>query len=63
MVDVSGGYHDAGDHIKFNLTIGFAGSSLAMSYYLNPGAYKKAECEDHLCDILKRENYSIYNYP
>ena len=54
MVDVSGGYHDAGDHIKFNLTIGFAGSSLAMSYYLNPGAYKKAECEDHLCDILKK---------
>ena len=53
-VDVSGGYHDAGDHIKFNLTIGFAGSSLAMSYYLNPGAYKKADCENHLCDILKK---------
>ena len=53
-VDVSGGYHDAGDHIKFNLTIGFAGSSLAMSYYLNPGAYKKADCEGHLCDILKK---------
>ena len=29
-VDVSGGYHDAGDHIKFNLTNGFACSSLAM---------------------------------
>ena len=53
-VDVSGGYHDAGDHIKFNLTNGFAGSSLAMSYYLNEGAYEKAGCEDHLFEILKK---------
>jgi len=53
-VDVSGGYHDAGDHVKFNLTNGFAGSSLAMSYYLNEGAYKKAGCEDHLFEILKK---------
>ncbi len=53
-VDVSGGYHDAGDHVKFNLTTGFAGSSLAMSYYLNEGAYEKANCEDHLFEILKK---------
>lgn len=52
-VDVSGGYHDAGDHVKFNLTMGFAASSLSMSYYLNPGAYEKAKCEDHLKEILK----------
>lgn len=53
-VDVSGGYHDAGDHIKFNKTIGFSATSLAMSYYLNPGAYEKAKCEDHLKEILKK---------
>ena len=29
--DMSGGYHDAGDHVKFNLTIGFSMSALAMS--------------------------------
>lgn len=52
-VDVSGGYHDAGDHVKFNLTMGFAASSLSMSYYLNPGAYEKANCENHLKEILK----------
>lgn len=47
-VDVSGGWHDAGDHIKFNLTIGFALSSLGMSDYFNPGIYEKADCRDHL---------------
>lgn len=53
-VDVSGGYHDAGDHVKFNLTMGFAASSLAMSYYMNPGAYEKANCEAHLREVLKK---------
>lgn len=53
-VDVSGGYHDAGDHIKFSLTNGFAASSLAMSYYLNEGAYAKAGCDDHLFEILRK---------
>ena len=52
-VDVSGGFHDAGDHIKFNLTIGFALSSLALSDYLNPGVYEKAGCKDHLIYELK----------
>ena len=54
-VDVSGGYHDAGDHIKFNVTMGFAASSLAMSYYMNPGAYEKANCEGHFREVLKKE--------
>ncbi len=53
-VDVGGGYHDAGDHIKFNLTMGFGMSSLAMSEYLNPGVYEKAGAKDHLIAILKR---------
>ncbi|HAG12400.1 MAG TPA: glycosyl hydrolase family 5 [Ruminococcus sp.] len=53
-VDLTGGYHDAGDHIKFNLTIGFGMQSLALSEYLNPGIYKKAGCEEHLHYILKR---------
>lgn len=54
FVDVSGGYHDAGDHIKFNLTMGFAFASLAMSEYMNPGVYDKAGCKDHLVALLKR---------
>ena len=53
-VDVEGGYHDAGDHIKFNLTIGFSMSSLALSEYLNPGVYQKAGCRGHLEYVLRR---------
>lgn len=52
--DMTGGYHDAGDHVKFNLTIGYAMSCLAMSDYLNDGVYKKAGCMDHFAEVLKR---------
>ncbi|MCU6719430.1 glycoside hydrolase family 9 protein [Porcipelethomonas ammoniilytica] len=53
-VDVSGGYHDAGDHIKFNKTMGFAMTSLAWSYYSHPNAYDKTDSTDHLKYILKK---------
>lgn len=52
-IDVSGGWHDAGDHIKFNLTIGFALSSLGMSEYFNEGIYAKANAWDHLAYEMK----------
>lgn len=52
-VDVSGGYHDAGDHIKFSMTMGFSATSLAWSYFTYPQAYKETGCEAHLMDILK----------
>ena len=52
-VDVSGGFHDAGDHIKFNLTIGFGMNALALSHYLNPDVYKEAGALDHLLYELK----------
>lgn len=52
-VDVSGGYHDAGDHIKFSMTMGFSTASLAWSYFTYPEAYKETGCEAHLMDILK----------
>ena len=53
-VDVSGGFHDAGDHIKFNLTIGFAMNGLSLSEYLNPGVYEQCGCRDHLEYVLRR---------
>ena len=32
-VDVSGGYHDAGDHLKFTVTMGFSAMCLGWSYF------------------------------
>lgn len=52
-VDVSGGYHDAGDHIKFSMTMGFSCASLAWSYYTYPESYIDTGSEAHLMDILK----------
>ena len=53
-VDVSGGFHDAGDHVKFTMTMGFAATSLAWSYFTYPDSYKETGSEAHLMDILKK---------
>ncbi len=53
VIDASGGYHDAGDHIKFSMTMGFACTSIAWSYFSYPDAFEKAECTDHLKYILR----------
>lgn len=52
-VDVSGGYHDAGDHIKFTKTMGFSMTSLAWSYFSYPQAYESTGSKEHLMYILK----------
>ncbi|MBQ8296318.1 MAG: glycoside hydrolase family 9 protein [Ruminococcus sp.] len=52
-VDVSGGYHDAGDHVKFNTTMAFNATSLNWSYYDYPEAYKETGTEGHLFYILR----------
>lgn len=52
-VDVSGGYHDAGDHLKFSVTMGFAAASLGWSYYSYSDAYDSTGATDHLKYILK----------
>lgn len=52
-VDVSGGYHDAGDHVKFNLTMGFNSSSLGWAYYAYPEAFKDTGTEGHLFYIMR----------
>jgi len=32
-VDVSGGFHDAGDHVKFGMPEAYSGSTLGWGYY------------------------------
>ena len=52
-VDVSGGYHDAGDHLKSGMTMGFSCTSLAWSYIRHPEVFAETGTKDHLFDILK----------
>lgn len=60
-VDVSGGFHDAGDHVKFGLPQGYAATMLGMSYYQFPDAYTGTgqtahlkKITDYFCDYFKR---------
>jgi hypothetical protein len=52
-VDLSGGFHDAGDFIKFGLTTGFTASTLAWSMYEFPNAYRVAGLEDEAFNLLR----------
>lgn len=51
-VDVSGGFHDAGDHDKFGLPQGYTASILGIGYYEYKDAYKKTGQTSHFKTIL-----------
>ena len=51
-VDVSGGYHDAGDHAKFALPQAYTASVLGMSYYQFKGAFTELGQTEHIKEIL-----------
>jgi len=52
-VDLSGGFHDAGDFIKFGLTTGFTASTLAWSMYEYPESFRAAGLEDEAFNLLR----------
>ncbi|MFN8074448.1 MAG: glycoside hydrolase family 9 protein [Kineosporiaceae bacterium] len=51
-VDLSMGFHDAGDHVKFGLPQGYAASTLAWGAYEFKDAYVKTGTYAHLMDNL-----------
>lgn len=51
-VDVSGGYHDAGDHAKFALPQAYTASVLGMSYYQFKAAFTELGQIEHIQRIL-----------
>ena len=60
-VDVSGDYHDAGDHVKFGLPQGYAATVLALGYYQFADAYDELgqtahfnTIMDYFCDYFTR---------
>ncbi|MDE6026039.1 MAG: glycoside hydrolase family 9 protein [Lachnospiraceae bacterium] len=50
-VDLTGGFHDAGDHVKFGLPQAYAAFVLGMSYDTDKAAYTMAGQEGHLQNI------------
>lgn len=52
-LDLSGGYHDCGDHVKFGITQGYAASVLGWSYYQNAEGYEKAGQTQEILSTLK----------
>ncbi|MBQ7013006.1 MAG: glycoside hydrolase family 9 protein, partial [Oscillospiraceae bacterium] len=51
-IDVAGGMHDAGDHVKFCLPGSYAASTLGWGYYEFRDAYIDAGQQWHIEDIL-----------
>lgn len=52
-VDVSGGYHDAGDHVKFGLPEAYAGTTVSWGYYEFREAYEECEQTEHVETIIR----------
>lgn len=52
-IDVSGGFHDAGDYPKFGLTTAFSASMLAWSFLEFPEAYRATGLNSELKVILR----------
>ena len=50
-VNLNGGFHDAGDHVKFGLPEAYAAFVLGMSYDTNKEAYEAAKQTGHLKNL------------
>jgi hypothetical protein len=53
-VDLTGGWHDAGDHVKFNLPMAYSVAMLAWSVYEYPSAYDKTGELPRILESIKR---------
>lgn len=51
-VDVSGGFHDAGDHVKFGLPQGYSAAALALGYKEFKEAFEELGQTAHLQTIM-----------
>lgn len=55
-VDVSGGFHDAGDHVKFGMPEAYAASTLGWGYYEFRDSYIQTGQNDHIETVLRYFN-------
>jgi hypothetical protein len=52
-VDVHGGFHDAGDHVRFGLPQSYAAGTLGWGFYEFRDSYKAIGEEEHMIEILR----------
>ncbi|HRR77489.1 MAG TPA: glycoside hydrolase family 9 protein, partial [Ruminococcus sp.] len=52
-LDLTGGWHDAGDHVKFGLPGSYSASTLGWGYYEFRDAYKETGLDEHVEDELR----------
>lgn len=63
-LDLTGGWYDAGDHVKFNLPMSYTSTMLAWSLYEDKGAYEKSGQLKYIKDEIKWANdYFIKCHP
>ncbi len=55
-IDVSGGFHDAGDHVKFGMPENYSAATLGWGYYEFRDAYVETGQDDHIETILRYFN-------
>lgn len=55
-VDVSGGFHDAGDHVQFGMPENYSAATLGWGYYEFRDAYAKTGQDGHIETILRYFN-------
>ncbi len=56
FIDVAGGFHDAGDHVKFGMPENYAAATLGWGYYEFRDSYVKTGQDDHIETILRYFN-------
>ncbi len=52
-IDVSGGFHDAGDHVEFGMPENYAAATLAWGYYEFRESYEATGQDSHIETILR----------
>ena len=63
-LDLTGGFFDAGDNVKFNLPMSYTTALLAWSVYEDRAAYKESGQLDYILDIIRWGNdYFVKCHP
>ncbi|HEQ72138.1 MAG TPA: glycoside hydrolase, partial [Spirochaetia bacterium] len=63
-LDLAGGFHDAGDHVKFGVPQGYAASTLGWAYYEYKDVFQAKGQDGYMLNILKHfTDYFLASFP